>query len=133
MNTKLEECNQNLKETNEDLESCKLENVKLKVELGQQNVKFERVFENLEQEGIFIKNTISKQKVDIEDLNCKCENQDEGLVNIQALIKEESKINKAESTNHTNLYKTLNSKFDENKKLLDERIASDQVAPGTSV
>ena len=97
MNTKIEECNQNLKETNEDLENCRLENVKLKVELGQQNTKFEKVFESLEQEGISIKNTLSKQKVDIEDLSCKYENHHEVVVNIQELIKEESKINKAGS------------------------------------
>ena len=68
LNCKLEECNQNLKETNSELESCKLENINLKVSLAQQNTKFEKIFENLEQEGNSIKNTMSKQKVHIEGL-----------------------------------------------------------------
>ena len=63
LNCKIEECNQNLKETNSELESVKLENIDLKVSLAQQNTKFENLFENLEQEGNSIKNTMSKQKV----------------------------------------------------------------------
>ena len=63
LNCKIEECNQNLKETNSELETVKLENIDLKVSLAQQNTKFENLFENLEQEGNSIKNTMSKQKV----------------------------------------------------------------------
>ena len=60
-----------------------MENVKLKVELSQQNTKFEKMFESLEQEGISIKNTVSKQKVGIKDLISKYEKHDEVLEKIQ--------------------------------------------------
>ena len=65
LNTKIEECNQDLTDTKQDLEDCKTENAKLRGELGQQNTKFVKMFESLEQEGITIKNTASKQKVNI--------------------------------------------------------------------
>ena len=128
LNCKIEECNQNLKETNSELESCKLENINLKVSLAQQNTKFEKIFENLEQEGISIKNTMSKQKVDIEGLQSSYENHDEALVNIRKLIIEENKINKSESTNQINLvFKTIDNKVEENRKFFDESLASHQV------
>ena len=92
LNCKLEECSQNLKETNSELESVKLENINLKVSLAQQNTKFEKIYENLEMEGNSIKNTMSKQKVDIEGLQSRSESQDEALVNIRELIREENKI-----------------------------------------
>ena len=63
LNSKIADCSQDLTETKQDLEDYKLENVKLKAELGQQNTKFEKMFESLQQEGISIKNTASKQKV----------------------------------------------------------------------
>ena len=79
LNTKIEECHQSQRETSQELEHSKMENVKLKVELSQQNTKFEKMFESLEQEGISIKNTVSKQKVGIEDLISKYEKHDEVL------------------------------------------------------
>ena len=124
LNCKLEECSQNLKETNSELESVKLENINLKVSLAQQNTKFEKIYENLEMEGNSIKNTMSKQKVDIEGLQSRSESQDEALVNIRELIREENKISKSESTNQLNILKT---KVEENKKFFDEYLASYQV------
>ena len=124
LNCKIEDCNQNLKETNSELDSVKLENINLKVSLAQQNTKFEKIFENLEMEGNSIKNTMSKQKVDIEGLQSRYENQEEALVNIRELVIEENKINKSESTNQINIFKT---KVEENKKFFDEYLASYQV------
>ena len=127
LNCKLEECSQNLKETNSELENCKLENLTLKVSLAQQNTKFEKIFESLEMEGNSIKNTMSRQKVDIEGLDSRFEKHDEALVNIRELIKEEKNINKSESSNQMNLFKTLDAKVEDNKKSFDEYLASSQV------
>ena len=124
LNCKIEESNQNLKETNSELESVKLENINLKVSLAQQNTKFEKIFENLEMEGNSIKNTMSRQKVDIEGLQSRSENHDEAFVNIRELIIEENKINKSESTNQLNILKT---KVEENQKFFDDYLASYQV------